>query len=256
MEEHTPDNTHDLKASQNKATPDKITFPTLFKILHQPKEFFALLQTHPQSNARFLGLVCLIGALTGISGFFAQQPIQEALEALPKPYAPEDSSLIFSVLSSVVVGVLGWCILWWIAQMGIGKKARTAEVYGASMFPFLPISILGLLLAFVLPLQIDVPVPDLQALQASEDATAVPMAVLQYSLEVNAQGNAGIAGWAHNLLSFVGAAWMFYLAYTGFLGLSGNRKLAVRGVVMPMGFALLIMLALLLLMWVARGLIT
>lgn len=251
MEEHTPKNIHDLEVPR-----DPITFFTFFKLLRRPKEFFAILQTHPQSNGRFLGLVCLIGALTGISGFFAQQPIQEALEALPKPHAPEDGSLIFFVLNSVFVSVLGWCILWWIAQMGVGKKARAAEVYGASVFPFLLISVLGFLLAFLLPLQIDVPVPDWQALADGENASAVQMAVLQYSLEVNAQSNTGIAGWAHNILSFSGTAWMFYLAYTGFLRLSGNRKLAVRGVIMPMGFTLLIMVALLLLMWVAKGLST
>lgn len=211
--------------------------PPLSQLLGQPAAFYAALKELEPLPWRYLGLVALTGLVSGLAAASTARATVTAQAALgvaglnaPMAYG----TLVFSGLFLMLVA---WLALWFLGNLGAGKQARAAEVYGATFVPQLLWSVALLLLGFLVYPQVSVPAPHLQGLDQQHSM----LAVQQYNQAVAAQVAAHPALKISGYLGYLVYLWQFWLAYQGFLQTAPTQRKALLGVAYPA--ALLVVLS-------------
>lgn len=209
--------------------------PNLIDIITRPREFFSALRSLPPSNARYLWLVLVGGLLTGLYSALSQRSVQEAMTSIPG-LPGGNLSLVLAVVGALVVTLIMWLLLWGLGMLGAGQEGRAGEVYGASFVPALLITLILLPLMALFPLHLNVPAPNFSGLEGAE----LGQAIRQYSRAVQADLGSQPLSIIGRVLSYVGMAWQFYVAWVGFNVLTGDRRKAMRGTLIPLVVFLLL----------------
>ena len=206
----------------------------LLDLIRSPHAYFEALKRLPPANWRLVWLPILAGLLSGLSGVLLSRAVLESqvlmISASSGLQLPSGflwgSTFVFGALISFV----SWLILWGMGQLGAGKTARSAEVYGASFLAPLLWSVVLSVLALLFAPHITVSTPDVSGLHG----TALVSAIQKYTAAVQAQyGQSPLVRFS----TFMGYAvylLQFWLAYIGFRVMVGeDRRLAWRGVLYP-----------------------
>ena len=215
--------------------------PGLAELLTRPAAFFQALSALPPQPTRYLWLVGLVGAVSGISATLlarhaiaAQSAVLSGGAAISPLYAYGSA-----VFASLFVTVLLWLLLWGLGTLGAGQASRAAEVYGATFLPALIWAIILLPLSALLAPPITLAAPDLAGLSG----LALQKTVQHYNLAVQAEVSGSVVGRVSTVVGYAVYLWQFGLALIGFRVLTGNQGKAWRGVLYPLSLLLVLLLA-------------
>ncbi|MGI8748098.1 MAG: YIP1 family protein [Deinococcus sp.] len=200
----------------------------LLDLIRRPHSFFEALRGQPPRPWRFLWLPLLSGLLGGVGGVLLSRSVLSA-QASGAASLPAGLLWVVTAFGSLFGSLVLWLLLWWLGTQGAGRSARAGEVYGASFLVPLLWSLVLTVLALLFPPQVNVPAPDLRGLSGQALLTAVQ----RYTSAVQAQfSESGVVRFS----SFMGYAVylvQFWLAYIGLRTMTGERRLAWRGVLYP-----------------------
>ena len=203
--------------------------PNLMDIITRPREFFTALKDTPPANTRYLWLVLLGGLITGLYSALSQRPVQEALAGIPG-MPGGNLNMVIAVISSLILTLIIWLLLWGLGSLGAGKEGRPAEVFAAASLPALLLTLLLLPITALFPLHVNVPAPNFAGLEGQELAQTIQRYSAALQRDVGGQPLSVIG----KVLTYAGMAWQFYLAWVGFNVLTADRSKAMKGVLIPL----------------------
>ncbi|GAA3998692.1 hypothetical protein GCM10022631_06900 [Deinococcus rubellus] len=223
-------------------TPIAPPAPRPADLLTRPAVFFEALHRLPPSAGRYLWLVALASATSGISTTLLARHVLGAQSSILSGAAGGSAiSPLFNygsaAFASVFVTVLLWLALWGLGALGAGPAGRAAEVYGAAFLPTLIWAAVLLPVALLFAPQVAVAAPDLSGLSGA----ALQKALQTYILKVQEVSGGNPVNKVTTWLGYAVYLWQFALAFVGFRVLTGNQNKAWRGVLYPL--ALLLVLA-------------
>jgi len=194
--------------------------PLAAEVLTAPRAFFERLRAAEPQAWRYTAPVLLSAVLAGVLYALLLRPVvavgagaERALPAFTTHVTNAFGSIFLTVLIAALLAGLGW--------LGAGRAGRAPEVYGAT-FAVLPP--LYLLLAALL---LVVPGPEATSVAPGPDTLAAQRAALQ------AAAQAPLARITTLALLLAPLA-QFALAYRGFLVLTGDRRRALLGTLLPL----------------------
>lgn len=160
---------------------------------------------------RYAWLPALAGLAGGISGALLSRPILDS-QALSLSGVPVALLFGVTIFSSVLLSMLTWLVLWGMGQLGAGKEGRSGEVYAASFLAPLLWSVVLVVLALILPPQVNVVAPKLAGLSGP----ALLAAIQKYSSAVTAQYSLSPVVRFSSVMNYAIYLVQFWLAYIGF----------------------------------------
>ena len=102
----------------------------LLDLIRHPHAFYAALKRLPPVPWRYAWLPVLAGVIGGISGaLLSRRTLESQALSLGTPVA---ALFALTILSSVLISMLAWLVLWGMGHLGAGREGRSGEVYATS----------------------------------------------------------------------------------------------------------------------------
>lgn len=227
---------------------------TLLDLIRHPHAYFEALKTLPPAPWRLAWIPVLAGVIGGVSSVLLSRAILDtqllSTSAALGIQLPGSVVYVLTVVFSAALSFVTWLILWGMGQLGAGREARSGEVYAASFLAPLLWSVALLVLALLLPPQVNVAAPKLGGLTGD----ALKTAISTYTNAVLAQyGQSPLVKFS-NVMSYAIYVLQFWLAYIGFQAMTGDRARAWKGVLYPGALFLVLGVAALLIVSAAASL--
>ena len=218
--------------------------PSPATLLTQPQLFFEALRATPPQPARYLWVVALTSLISALSTtLLARHAIEAQSDLLSGAAGGAAISPLLSygaaAFASIFVTVLLWLALWALGTLGAGKEGRAAEVYAATFVPSLIWAIILLPLALFFAPQMTVAAPNISGLSGAE----LQQALQHYAQQVRAAAGSSALSKLSTYLGYAVYLWQFALAFTGFRVLTGSSTKAWRGVLLPLGLLVVLVVA-------------
>lgn len=195
--------------------------PLAAEVLSAPRAFFGRLRATPPKAWRYVVPVLLSAVLAGVLYALLLRPVV-ALAVGSEGAAPAFTAHAANVFGTFFLTTLAAALMAGLGYVGAGREGRAAEVYGAT-FVLLPP--LYLVLAALLLL---LPGPELaRAAPPGADLLAAQRMTLQATAQTPLAR-------VTVLVMLLGTLAQFALAYRGFLTLTGDRRRALLGTVLPL----------------------
>ena len=206
---------------------------TLLDLIRHPHAYFEALQQRSPRPWSLSWLPLLSGLIGGIGSVLLSREILDTqlltTSAALGIQLPAGVIYVLTVIFSAVVSVVTWLILWGMGQLGAGREARSGEVYAASFLAPLLWALALLVLALLLPPQVNVAAPNLDGLKGE----ALRTATSKYTADVLAQYGTSPVVKFSNVMNYAIYVLQFWLAYIGLRVMTGERNRAWRGVLYP-----------------------
>ncbi|GGJ73822.1 hypothetical protein [Deinococcus aquiradiocola] len=201
---------------------------TLLELIRRPHAFYEALKTLPPVPWRYAWLPALAGLASGVSGALLSRAVLDS-QAVTRSALPVAFLWGVTIFSSVFLSMLTWLVLWGMGHLGAGKDARSGEVYGTSFLAPLLWSVVLAVLALLVPPQVNVAAPNLTGLTGQAFLTAVQ----KYTGAVMAQYSQSPVVKFSSVMGYAIYLVQFWLAFIGLQVMTGDRRLAWRGVLYP-----------------------
>lgn len=212
--------------------------PSVINLLLKPRQFFASLSELPENPYRYVHFRFFITSalVLGAYGFLGNNPVREALQEVGGPLPPSLAGMmVVSLFSWLWTWFLHWKIMGWL----LGKEARTGEIYGVTLLVPLLISSLLFMPILLVPVQLQVPLPEVSSLQGAD----LKDALTGYRHDLYRELKRVPVRRALQAVSLLVTVWSYFLAYLGLFTITKNPRKAILGSVLPA--ALIILLTLL-----------
>lgn len=199
--------------------------PPAAELLASPRRFFERLRAAEPRVWRYAAPVLLAALLAGVLYALLLRPavaVTAGLEHAVPPFAAHATN----VLGTLFLTVLGAALLAALGTLGAGREGRAAEVYGATFVLLPPVYLLLAALLLVLP-----------GPEVSSAVGGDPLAAQRAALPAIVQRPLTRVTVLVLLLAPLAQC---ALAYRGFLVLTGDRRRALLGALLPLPLALLL----------------
>lgn len=206
------------------APPPPTDAPLPAELLSGPDAFFRRLAASEPRAWRYVAPVLLAAVLAGVVYALLVRPTV-GLGGIGGGFMVHATN----VFGNFFLTVFGYGLLAGLGFLGAGREGRAAEVYGATFVLLPPLYLLLIVLSLVLP------GPELPAPASGADALDVQRAALR------AVGQSGLSRFAV-VLTLLATLAQFVLADRGFRTLTGNRRRALLGTLLPLVPVLLLTL--------------
>lgn len=190
----------------------------IYEVLVRPVEFFSELGGNSRRVGGAVWVVLLVAALTAASSYFVTQPQAEALGGGSVAGFILVSAVVFAALASFGT----WLLFGLLARMGAGIDAKPWAVVGYAMTPQLLTATLLLIVAALFP-------TDVTPLSLTPGD---PEALREASEGLTREIASSPLGRSNLVLGFLGTAWWLGLIFLGLRETTGDRRKAVRSVVL------------------------
>ncbi|WP_034384746.1 YIP1 family protein [Deinococcus sp. YIM 77859] len=194
--------------------------PPAAELLTAPRTFFERLRAAEPRVWRYLAPVLLSALLAGVLYALLLRPVVAALAGAAHA-APAFTAHVTNAFGSFFLTVLGAGAMAGLGALGAGREGRAAEVYGATFVLLPPVYLLLAVLLLVLP------GPEATAAAPGTDLLAAQRVALR------AVAQAPLTRLTVLVLLLATLA-QCVLAYPGFLVLTGDRRRALLGTLLPL----------------------
>lgn len=207
-------------ARRHRLVPPPAEAPLAAELLRAPRAFFERLRAAEPKVWRYVAPALLAAALAGVLYALLLRPVV-AITAGGGSAAPALTAHAANVFGTFFLTTLGAALMAGLGYLGAGREGRAAEVYGASFVLLPPVYLLLAALLLLVP----GPVPGSAA--PGTDLLAAQRATLQAAAQTPLAR-------VTVLLTLLGTLAQFVLAYRGFLTLTGDRRRALLGTLLPL----------------------
>lgn len=193
--------------------------PLAAELLGAPRAFFERLRAAPPRAWRYAAPALLAALLAGAVYALLLRSVV-AITAGQEGAASALASHAANVFGTFFLGVVGAGVMAGLGRLGTGRAGRAAEVYGATFVLLPPLYLLLAVLLLILP--------------GPPEVVAAPGELLgAQRATLRAAAQAPLAR-AAVLVMLLAPLAQFALAYLGFLTLTGDRRRALRGTLLPL----------------------
>ncbi|PNY83066.1 hypothetical protein [Deinococcus koreensis] len=207
--------------------PAAASAPLPTTLLSGPRVFAGQLQASEPRWWRYAAVVVLSSVLSGVA------------YALLVRHVPGSGPLspLVNVLGGTFLGGLSFVLMWGLGHLGAGRAGRAAEVYGATFALLPPLWLLVIVWTLLTPAIAWLPQGNSGAGRALDQAALAQAAPAQAALRAAGGTQAGAL---LMLVTLLGTAAQFALAFPAFLRLTGQPGRALLGALLPLLPALLV----------------
>lgn len=209
------------------------------ELLTNPRGFFEELKEQKPSNGRYIWLIFLAGVISAIGLYLSQMAMNDALAGvpgMPSLVSGPGFRIISAFFGGIFASVVGWLLMWGLGTIGTGATGRGAEVYGASFIIPLIISMIVIPLYLLMPVQFSILPPEFSKIDPEE----LGQAIQKYQIQLQKENLKSPMTIITNVLNFLTLAWQFFVAWIGFNVITGDRSKALKGVLFPAVFLLIL----------------
>lgn len=192
--------------------------PPAAELLTAPRTFFERLRATEPRVWRYVAPVLLAALLAGVVYALLLRPVVAALAGAEQA-APAFTAHVINAFGTFFLTVLGAGAMAGLGTLGAGRAGRAAEVYGATFVLLPPLYLVLAVLLLILPGPEVTAAPGTDLLAAQREALHAVAQTLLARLTV--------------LMMLLAPLAQFALAYRGFLTLTGDRRHALLGTLLP-----------------------